>query len=168
MQSSEHIESGVVSQLDSLGVDYDMFEIDPDFADTAQFCEKYGFPLENSGNTIVVASKRGQKKHCACIVAATDRLDVNKRVKGLMEVSRASFAGAEETMELTGMMIGGVTPFGLPSDLPVYADAKLRSLDYLILGGGGRSTKLRLDPSELEKLPNLEFIEGLSLPPREG
>ena len=84
-----------------------------------------------------------------------------------MEVSRASFAGADETMEITGMMIGGVTPFGLPSDLPIYADAKLQSLDYLIIGGGGRSTKLRLAPSELDKLPNLEFIEGLSLPPRE-
>ena len=168
MQSSESIENSVVSQLRSLGVDYEIFEIDPDFADTAAFCEKYGFPMENSGNTIVVASKRGQKKHCACIVAATDRLDVNRRVKGLMEVSRASFAGADETMDLTGMMIGGVTPFGLPSDLPIYADAKLQSLDYLILGGGGRSTKLRLDPSELDKLPNLEFIEGLSLPPRDS
>ena len=167
MQSTESIENSVVAQLESLGIDYEMFEIDPDFADTAQFCEKYGFPLENSGNTIVVASKRGQKKHCACIVTATDRLDVNKRVKGLMEVSRASFAGAEETIELTGMMVGGVTPFGLPSDLPIYADAKLQSLDYVILGGGGRSTKVRLAPSELDKLPNLEFIEGLSLPPRE-
>ena len=168
MQSSELIENGVVSQLQSLGVDYEIFEIDPDFADTAAFCEKYGFPMENSGNTIIVASKRGQKKHCACIVAATDRLDVNKRVKGLMEVSRASFAGADETMEITGMMIGGVTPFALPLDLPIYADAKLQTLDYLILGGGGRSTKLRLDPSELGKLPNLEFIDGLSLPPRDG
>ena len=163
MQSSESIENSVVSQLKSLGVDYEVFEIDPDFADTAEFCEKYGFPLENSGNTIVVASKRGQKKHCACIVAATDRLDVNKRVKGLMEVSRASFAGADETMELTGMMIGGVTPFGLPSDLPIYADAKLSNLDYVIIGGGSRSSKIKLAPSELAKLPNLEFIDGLSM-----
>ena len=83
-----------------------------------------------------------------------------------MEVSRASFAGADETMELTGMMIGGVTPFGLPSDLPVYADAKLSELDYVILGGGSRSSKLKLAPSELDKLPNLKFIERLSMPPR--
>ena len=39
-------------------------------------------------------------------------------------------------MALTGMMIGGVTPFGLPSDLPIYADAKLSGLDYVIIGGG--------------------------------
>ena len=163
MRALEEIEQRVADQMESLGVRYEMFEIDPDFADTAAFCEKYGFPMEKSGNTIVVASKRGQKKHCACIVAATDRLDVNRRVKGLMEVSRASFAGAEETMALTGMMIGGVTPFGLPSDLPIYADAKLNVLDYVIIGGGSRSSKIKLAPSELGKLPNLEFIEGLSL-----
>ena len=163
MRALEQIERAVADQMESLGVQYEIFEIDPDFADTAAFCEKYGFPMEKSGNTIVVASKRGQKKHCACIVAATDRLDVNRRVKGLMEVSRASFAGADETMELTGMMIGGVTPFGLPSDMPIYADAKLSVLDYVIIGGGSRSSKIKLAPSELGKLPNLEFIEGLSL-----
>ena len=163
MSTPEEIEQRVAAQMELLGVEHEMFEIDPDFADTAAFCEKYGFPMEKSGNTIVVASKRGQKKHCACIVAATDRLDVNKRVKGLMGVSRASFAGAEETMELTGMMIGGVTPFGLPSELPIYADVKLTDLDYVIIGGGSRSSKIKLAPSELGKLPNLEFIEGLSL-----
>ena len=163
MTSTDEIERKVADQMESLGVEHEMFEIDPNFADTAAFCEKYGFPMEKSGNTIVVASKRGQKKHCACIVAATDRLDVNKRVKGLMGVSRASFAGAEETMELTGMMIGGVTPFGLPSELPIYADAKLSGLDYVIIGGGSRSSKLKLAPSELDKLPNLEFIDGLSM-----
>ena len=166
MTSSNSIEQEVKSRLEAAGAEYEMFEIDPDFADTAQFCEKYGFPLEKSGNTIVVASKRGQKKYCACIVAATDRLDVNKRVKRLMEVSRASFASADETMELTGMMIGGVTPFGLPDDLPIYADSKLRDLDYVILGAGSRSFKLKMAPAELEKLGNLEFIKGLSLPPR--
>ena len=166
MRTPDDIEQAVISQMKSVGVGFEIFEIDPDFADTAAFCEKYDFPMEKSGNTIVVASKRGAKKYCACIVAATDRLDVNKTVKGLMGVSRASFANADETMDLTGMMIGGVTPFGLPADLPIYADAKLRGLDYIILGGGSRSSKLKLDPAELEKLSNLEFIDGLSLPPK--
>ena len=70
MTSTDEIERKVIAQMKSLGVQYEIFEIDPHFADTAAFCEKYGFPMEKSGNTIVVASKRGQKKHCACIVAA--------------------------------------------------------------------------------------------------
>jgi prolyl-tRNA editing enzyme YbaK/EbsC (Cys-tRNA(Pro) deacylase) len=50
----------------------------------------------------------------------TTRLDVNHAVKRLMGVSKLSFASADETMALTGMVIGGVTIFALPPDLPIY------------------------------------------------
>ena len=36
-------------------------------------------------------------------------------------------------------------------------------MDYIILGAGSRSGKIKLPPQELEKLPGLEFIEGLSI-----
>jgi len=78
------IEARVVSTLNDLGIEHDLIKIDPDFADTAEFCEKYGYTLEGSGNTIIVASKRGAKKYCACIVQGSARLDVNKTVKKLM------------------------------------------------------------------------------------
>ena len=164
MTSSSDIDNNVISTLERLGVAYELIQIDPDFADTAQFCEKYGFPMEYSGNTIIVASKRGEKKYCACIVQASQRLDVNKVVRGLMGVSRVSFASVEETSELTGMMIGGVTPYALPNDLPLYADHNLLSAEYVILGSGSRSSKLKVAPEEMLKIPGLEFIEGLSMP----
>ena len=160
---STDVESRVLSALQELGVSYELVHIDPEFADTADFCEKYGYPLETSGNTIIVASKRGEKKYCACIVQATARLDVNHTVKRLMDVSRASFASAEETMELTGMMIGGVTAFALPPDLPVYADPNLRSQEYVILGSGSRSSKLKIPPQNLGKIPGVQFIDGLAM-----
>ena len=47
-----------------------------------------------------------------------------------MEVSKISFASAEDTKNLTGMMIGGVTIFGLPLNLPIYLDDKIFQLDY--------------------------------------
>ena len=62
MTVSEGIEQEVAARLESVAAAYEMFEIDPDFADTAQFCEEYGYPLEKSGNTIVVASKRGAEE----------------------------------------------------------------------------------------------------------
>ena len=45
MSTPEQIERAVVAQMELLGVEHEMFEIDPDFADTAAFCEKYGFPM---------------------------------------------------------------------------------------------------------------------------
>ena len=160
---SAEIESQVVSTLNNLGIEHELIQIDPDFADTAQFCEKYGYTLEGSGNTIIVASKRGAKKFCACIVQGSARLDVNKTVKRLMGVSRASFASAEETKDLTGMMIGGVTAFALPDDLPVYADQKLLEQESIILGSGSRSSKIKIAPHDIGKIPGAQFIDGLSL-----
>ncbi len=157
------IEARVVSTLNDLGIEHDLIQIDPDFADTSEFCEKYGYTLEGSGNTIIVASKRGAKKYCACIVQGSARLDVNKTVKKLMGVSRASFASAEETMELTGMLIGGVTAFALPGDMPVYADQKLLEQESIILGSGSRSSKIMIAPEEISKIPGAQFIDGLSL-----
>ncbi len=161
--ASTDIESRVLSTLDDLGISYELVHIDPAFADTVDFCEEYGYPLETSGNTIIVASKRGEKKYCACIVQASARLDVNHTVKRLMAVSRASFASAEETMELTGMMIGGVTAFALPADLPVYADPNLRTQEYVILGSGSRSSKLKVVPGDLARIPGVQFIDGLTI-----
>ncbi len=161
--SSREIEARVISALDSYGVPYEVVDIDPDFADTAAFCEKYGFPAEQSANTIIVASKRGQKQYTASVVRATERLNVNHCIKQLMGNARVSFANAEETVELTGMMIGGVTALALPPDLPVFIDPGLMDHDYIILGGGSRSTKIKISPEVLNHIPGARTVEDLTL-----
>ena len=150
--------------LKSFGVDYELMEIDAAYADTAQFCEKYGYPLDRSGNTILVASTKGPSKYCACVVLASTRLDVNKRVRKLMDVRRVSFASAEQTVEVTGMMIGGVTPFGLDDNVPIYVDETIRDLEYVILGSGSRSSKVKMAGSEVDKVPGAQFVPNLSVP----
>jgi prolyl-tRNA editing enzyme YbaK/EbsC (Cys-tRNA(Pro) deacylase) len=157
------IDQRVRDVLDGLGLPYEVVEIDPAYADTAQFCERYGFPLEQSANTIIVGSKKEPKQYAACVVRATTRLDVNHVVRKLMGVPRLSFATAEETMALTGMLIGGVTVFALPEGLPVYVDDGLMPLDYVILGGGSRSTKVKIAPAVFGRLPGAQIIPGLSV-----
>jgi prolyl-tRNA editing enzyme YbaK/EbsC (Cys-tRNA(Pro) deacylase) len=60
------------------------------------------------------------------------------------------------------MMIGGVTPFGLPGDLPLYIDARVMAQDTVIVGGGSRSMKIRLAPEGLLLLPGASVVEGLA------
>ena len=86
------IAARVTEMLDCLGLPYGVHEIDPDFADTAAYCARYGMPLDRSANTIVVASKREPRRYCACVALATTRLDVNHAVRRLMGASRVSFA----------------------------------------------------------------------------
>jgi len=96
-------------------------------------------------------------------VLGTTRLDVNKKVSELLEVKRLSFADEETTVHLTGMMIGGVTAFGI-SDLPIYVDTAVMEQAQVVMGGGNRSSKLLLNPNELTKLPNVVVVEGLAKP----
>lgn len=139
-------------------------DCDPEFADTIEFCAHYDVPLDHSGNTILVASKKEPRVYAACIATANVRLDVNKRVRRLLGVSKLSFASPDQTAELTGMAIGGVTAFGLPEGLPLYIDSRVMALDYLILGGGNRSSKLRIAPAGLLTIPTAVVVEDLALP----
>ncbi|MGH7544376.1 MAG: YbaK/EbsC family protein [Gemmatimonadota bacterium] len=148
--------------LDRLGVAYELFPIDPAFADTAAFCERYGYPPDHAGNTIVVASKKEPRRHAACVVLATTRLDVNHAVRDLVGVSKLSFASAEETKAVTGMEIGGVTVFGLPAELPLYVDERIMALDYVILGSGGRNGKVKTSPDVFRQL-GARIVPGLAV-----
>jgi prolyl-tRNA editing enzyme YbaK/EbsC (Cys-tRNA(Pro) deacylase) len=149
--------------LDRLGVSYEVMSCDPELADTAAFVEAYGVPLDRSANTILVASKGADPRYVACVLLATTSLDVNTVVRREMGVRKASFARAEPTTGLTGMQIGGVTPFGLPDDLPVLVDARVMEPDWVILGGGNRSSKLRLAPDALRALPTIRVVDGLAI-----
>jgi prolyl-tRNA editing enzyme YbaK/EbsC (Cys-tRNA(Pro) deacylase) len=151
----------LVERLDSLGVVYEIIPCDPALADTAQFCEAYGYPLEDSANTIVVAGKSDPAVYAACVVLATTRLDVNRVVKKRLGVRKASFANSRDTEQLTGMSIGGVTPFGLPSDLPLWVDGRVMTRDRIILGGGSRDRKVLAPPSILTAVGAV-VVEGLA------
>lgn len=81
--------------------------IDADLADTAAFSEAYGYPLAGGANCIVVAGKRGDElRYAACVVLASTKLDVNRVVKQLLDVRKASFAPMDQAVELTGMEYG--------------------------------------------------------------
>jgi prolyl-tRNA editing enzyme YbaK/EbsC (Cys-tRNA(Pro) deacylase) len=150
-------------QLSELGVHHEFMDCDPELADTAAFCEAYGVAPEDSANTIVVVGKSESPVYAACVVLATTRLDVNRAVRKRLGTRKASFASAEETRSLTGMLIGGVTAFGLPDGLPIWIDARVMERDEVVLGGGSRSSKLRVRPAELTKLPQAEVVEGLAI-----
>lgn len=153
------LDSKVQAALDANAMTYEVLACDPLLADTAEFCAHYGIPPENACNTIVVVAKTTPKQYVACLVNATTKLDVNHKISKLVGIKRLSFASSEETAELTDQMIGGVTLLALPGDWPVYIDERIMSLDYAILGGGNRSSKIRIAPDELRKIPNAQVAD---------
>ena len=154
----------VRAALDALAVPFEPMPCDPAFADTAAFCERYGIAPQESANTILVASRQEPRRWAACLVLSHCRLDVNHAVSRLLGVKRLSFASADETREKTGMMIGGVSLFGLPSDVPIFIDSRVLEAPRVVVGGGSRSWKVRLDPGDLRRIPGAQVIENLANP----
>jgi prolyl-tRNA editing enzyme YbaK/EbsC (Cys-tRNA(Pro) deacylase) len=162
MSGPELLHESVRRHLQRLGIGFEIMECDPELADTAAFVEAYGVPADQSANTILVASKGAEPTYAACVVLAITSLDVNRVVRREMGVRKASFAGADAVRALTGMEIGGVTPFGLPDDLPILVDARVMEPDWVVLGGGNRSSKLRVAPGVMSSLPSMRVVEGLA------
>lgn len=152
----------VISDLERLGLEYVEMECAPELADTADFCKAYGIPLEHSANAILVASRKPEGHNAVCVVLADDRLDVNGTVRRKLGVRKVSFAPADLTRELTGQEIGGVTIFGLPEGLAVWLDARVMEREWVVVGAGSRTAKIKLDPSQLAGLDGYEVVPDLA------
>ena len=161
---TEELRAKVIASLEAAGADFETMECDPDLADTAAFCEAYGVPPEQSANAIMLASRRPAGVHAVFLALATTRLDVNRQGRDLMGVKKVSFAPPEVTADVTGMVMGGVTPFGLPTDLPVFVDAAVMAHPWVVVGGGSRDMKVKVDPEVFRRMDGVTVVEGLATP----
>lgn len=154
----------VLDAATATGHPFELVPCDPALADTTEFCAAYGYTLDQSANAIVVVGKGDVRVYAACLVLATTRLDVNGTVRRRFGVKKASFAAADETVEMTGMQIGGVTPYGLPAGLALWIDRRIMDVPHVIVGGGSRDRKLLVPPASLAALPGAEVVDDLAKP----
>ena len=148
--------------LESTKLEFEVMDCDPELADTKIFCREYGINLEDSVNAIVVKTKTGELKYAACALLAITRLDINKLIRKKLGARKVSFANIEETAKLTEMDIGGVTPLTLSSSLPLWVDSKVMQRKIIVLGGGNRSSKIKVSPKIFNYTLNTEIVKGLA------
>ena len=148
--------------LESTKLKFEVMDCDPKLADTNIFCKEYGIDLEDSVNAILVKTKTGELKYAACALLATTRLDINRTIRKKLGARKVSFANIEETAKLTVMEIGGVTPLSLPISLPLWVDSKVMQRYCIVLGGGNRSSKIKISPKIFNYTHNTEIVEGLA------
>ena len=154
----------VLESLKDVGATFEIIDCDPSFADTAEFCNHYGYSPDESANAILLEGKAESPIYALCVVLATTKINVNKVARKRLGTRKASFASAEVTKSLTGMEIGGVTPVSLPVDLPIWIDNLVMEVPKVIIGAGSRSAKIYLSPDNLLRFPNTHIVDGLSMP----
>lgn len=92
------------------------------------------------------------------IVASGDlRLD-NKKLKGFFG-KRTKMMPATEVAEITGHPVGGVCPFGLANELPIYCDESLNKYDYVLPAAGSLNSAVKIKPDHLVSLTNANWAD---------
>lgn len=63
--------------------------------------------------------------------------------------------------KLTGYQVGGISPFGTRSPMPVYAEASIFELPWICINGGRRGMLVELDPAELVRIVSAEAVSAV-------
>ena len=73
---------------------------------------------------------------------------------------RIRMLGAEDTLAATGHVVGGVCPFGLATDLPVYLDCSLRDFETVYPAAGSRNSSVEITPDRLFALVGKAWVDA--------
>ena len=65
--------------------------------------------------------------------------------------AKPSMIPRDKVKELTGFEPGGVCPFGVKSNIPIWLDVSMKRFDYVHPAGGNEFVSVKLTPAELEK-----------------
>ena len=145
--------------LEKKAEEIEIFACSSEFSDTESFCNKYNFLLEDSCNAILIKSKKPEVFYSMFCILGNQRLDVNRKAKGAMNTRKVSFASKDEAEKVTKQVYGGISPLGLDRDINIYIDENVMKREKIFIGGGNRTTKIFLAPSELLRLTNGSLLD---------
>lgn len=85
------------------------------------------------------------------------RLD-NKKAKAVFG-GKVTMLTPEEVMAATGHDVGGVCPFGLSRELPVYCDVSLKDFEEVVPAAGSTHSAVKIAPSRMAELVKAEWVD---------
>ena len=153
--SSDRVETKATAALDAAGVTYELV-VTLQASSAEESAEFQGIGLHQLLRTIVV--RRGDDDYLFVLVPAGRRFDWPK-LRAHLGVSRLSLPDADEAREVTGYERYTITPFGASRAWPVVADASIRELDQVAIGGGQRGVNIHLRPADLISATNAEVVD---------
>lgn len=96
---------------------------------------------------------------CMLVVAAGDARIDNRKFKDRFGM-KAKMLTADEVMETVGYPVGGVCPFGINADIPVYLDVSMKRFATVFPAVGSGNSAIELSCDELFKYSNaLEWVD---------
>jgi prolyl-tRNA editing enzyme YbaK/EbsC (Cys-tRNA(Pro) deacylase) len=81
---------------------------------------------------------------------------------------RPRMLGPDETLALTGHPVGGVCPFGLATELPIYLDVSLQAFDVVYPAAGSLNSSVEVGTERLFDLVGDRWVDLCRMPGQDG
>lgn len=88
-----------------------------------------------------------------------DREVSTKKLARFLGVKSVEPAAPERASKLTGYLVGGTSPFGVRTNMPIYAERSIFTLEKIFVNGGKRGFLVEVEPSVLQHLVGVEEVE---------
>ncbi len=88
-----------------------------------------------------------------------DRQVSAKNLARHLRVKSVESATPEQASKWTGYLVGGTSPFGTRTVMPVYVEKTIFELDAIYINGGKRGFLVEIEPGVLKEILMLEDVE---------
>lgn len=81
-----------------------------------------------------------------------------KELARILTVKTIAPASIERANKLTGYLVGGTSPFGLKTKMPVYIERTIFDLERIYINGGKRGFLIEIEPKVLEQVLEIHRV----------
>lgn len=133
--------------LTGYGKDKNILEFDVSSATVALAAEALSVSPARIAKTLAFK----ESDRCLLVVAAGDVKIDNAKYKKQFGC-KAKMLSSEETFMMTGHAVGGVCPFAVPGDIPIYLDTSLQRFTTVFPACGSANSAIELSPEEIFRI----------------
>lgn len=150
--------------LDAAGTAYKCFEHEPVRTSEEAAAIRPEYTISQGAKALIVRIKKKnvspeEEKQFVQIVVPGDAKFDPKKARAVLDAKDIRFATPEEVGEITGGVVpGGVPPFGILWDLPVYVEETLLNNDEIIFNAGDRSFSIAVKSEDYTKVVAPEVV----------
>lgn len=82
-----------------------------------------------------------------------------KNLARFLGVKTVAPVAPEKASKLTGYLLGGTSPFGVKTKMPIFAEKTIFDLERIFINGGKRGFLVRIAPKVLKEVLAVELVE---------
>jgi len=135
-------------------LDLPIIELEVSTATVALAAEAHGVEPGRIAKTL--AFRLGNGEVILLVARGDARIDNRKFKDGF---GKGKMLPADDVVELTGHPVGGVCPFGLANELPVYLDRSLQAFDEVLPAAGAIHSAVRISPALLAEITGNRWVD---------